>query len=70
MVKKVFSYLKVFSDRQIKVDHQGLKVFPMLPTLDASFKGSTMMHLKNGMVGFPSLSGCQSSLIFFDSDHA
>ena len=38
MVEKVFSYLNEFPDRQIKVDHQDLKIFPLLPTPDASFK--------------------------------
>ena len=38
VVKKIYSYLKDLPDRLIKVDHQDLRGFPMLPTSDASFK--------------------------------
>ena len=37
-VEKVFGYLKEFPHRRILVDYWDLKVFPVLPTTDASLK--------------------------------
>ena len=70
-VQKVFGYLKEFPDRQIKVDHQDLKVLPILPTPDASFKEQYPDAFEELDERFPVPFGppIQSS-IFFDSDHA
>jgi len=71
VVEKEFSYLKEFPDRRIKVDHQDLKVLPVLPTPDASFKEQYPDAFEELDERFPIPFGppIQSS-IFFDSDHA
>ena len=70
-VKKVFGYLKGFPVRQIKVDHQDLKVFPMLPTPDASFKEQNLHGFKELDEQFPvPFRPLIQSSIFFDFDQA
>ena len=70
-VEKVFGYLKEFPDRRILVDHRDLKVFPVLPTPDASFKEQYPDAFEELDERFPIPFGppIQSS-IFFYSDHA
>ena len=70
-VEKVFGYLKEFPDRRIQVDHCDLKVLPVLPTPDASFKERYPDAFEELDEQFPIPFGppIQSS-IFFHSDCA
>ena len=70
-VGNVFGYLKDFPDRWTKFDHWDLKVLPMLPTPDVSFKELYPDVFEELDKRFLILFGpaIQSS-IFFDSDHA
>ena len=73
--EKVFDSLKGFPDMQIKVDDWDLKVFPVLPTPDASFKEQCPDAFEEldewfPILGFLSFLDHWFNLLFFYFDHA